>query len=42
MNYFIKFGFLDGLQGLVFAIMMSFHSFLVRGKLWLLINKKDG
>jgi len=35
-NYFLKLGLLDGLQGLVFAIMMSFHSFLVRGKLWIL------
>lgn len=41
-NYFFKLGILDGMQGLIFAIMMSFHSFLVRGKLWLLINKKDG
>ena len=32
-NYFIKKGFLDGVNGLVFAIMMSFHSFLVRSKL---------
>ena len=39
-NYFLKLGFLDGMQGLVFAIMMSFHSFLVRGKLWLLWQKK--
>lgn len=38
-NYFIKKGFLDGVNGLVFAIMMSFHSFLVRGKLWLKNNK---
>ena len=37
-NYFFKLGFLDGIQGLVFAIMMSFHSFLVRGKLWHLWN----
>ncbi len=39
-NYFLKLGFLDGLQGLVFAIMMSFHSFLVRGKLWHLWKTK--
>lgn len=37
-NYFFKMGFLDGVQGLVFAIMMCFHSFLVRGKLWHLWN----
>jgi glycosyltransferase involved in cell wall biosynthesis len=40
LNYFIRLGFLDGLQGLVTALMMSFHSFLVRGKLWLLWEKK--
>ena len=40
LNYFLKLGFLDGIEGLVFAIMMSFHSFLVRAKLWTLINKK--
>ncbi len=39
-NYFIKFGFLDSTEGLVFAIMMSFHSFLVRGKLWILWQRK--
>lgn len=38
VNYFIKRGFMDGVAGLVFAIIMSFHSFLVRAKLWL---KKD-
>ena len=38
-NYFLKLGFLDGIQGLVLALMMSFHSFLVRGKLWHLWNK---
>jgi len=35
VNYFFKRGFLDGIHGLIFAIIMSFHSFLVRGKLWL-------
>lgn len=39
INFFFKRGFLDGIQGLVFALMMSFHSFLVRGKLWLLNQK---
>ena len=38
-NYFIKRGFLDGTAGFVHAILMSFHSFLVRGKLWLLWQK---
>ncbi|MCL4385595.1 MAG: glycosyltransferase family 2 protein [Cyanobacteria bacterium] len=39
-NYFIRLGILDGTGGFVFAILMSFHSFLVRGKLWLLWQKK--
>lgn len=39
VNYFIKRGFMDGIQGLIFAIIMSFHSFLVRGKLWLKTNE---
>lgn len=34
-NYIFKRGFLDGMPGLIIAITMSFHSFLVRGKLWL-------
>ena len=40
LNYFLKLGFLDKMEGLMFALMMSFHSFLVRGKLWLLWQKK--
>ena len=40
-NYLLKLGFLDGVQGLVHAIMMSFYSFLVRGKLWLLWDRKS-
>ncbi len=40
LNYVIRLGFLDGLAGLITALMMSFHSFLVRGKLWLLWEKK--
>ena len=40
LNFILKLGFLDGVEGLVFAIMMSLHSFLVRGKLWLLWQKK--
>jgi len=38
-NYFLKKGVLDGIPGLISAIIMSFHSFLVRGKLWSLQNK---
>ncbi|HUD44035.1 MAG TPA: glycosyltransferase family 2 protein [Patescibacteria group bacterium] len=37
-NYFFKLGFLDGARGLIVALMMSFHSFLVRSKLWVLNN----
>lgn len=40
VNYFFKFGFMDGIQGLLVALIMSFHSFLVRGKLWQLGQKK--
>lgn len=39
LNYFLKLGFLDGTPGLVSAILMSFHSFLVRSKLWTYSNK---
>ena len=39
VNYFLKAGFMDGLAGLVLSLMMSFHSFLVRGKLWLMWHK---
>ena len=39
-NYIFRLGLLDGTQGFVFATIMSFHSFLVRGKLWLLLQKK--
>jgi len=34
VNYFWRLGFLDGMAGIVVALMMSFHSFLVRAKLW--------
>lgn len=40
LNYFFKLGILDGIQGLMLAITMSFHSFLVRGKLWQLWKKE--
>lgn len=39
VNYFLKLGFLDGMAGFLVAAMMSFHSLLVRGKLWLLRQK---
>jgi glycosyltransferase involved in cell wall biosynthesis len=41
LSYFYKLGFLDGLPGLIHALMMSFHSYLVRGKLWLLWQKHE-
>ncbi|OGM19264.1 hypothetical protein A2686_04715 [Candidatus Woesebacteria bacterium RIFCSPHIGHO2_01_FULL_38_10] len=34
-NFIFKFGFLDGIYGLVMSLMMSFHSFLAWSKLWL-------
>ena len=37
-NYIFKLGFLDGTPGIILAIGMSFHSFLVRAKLWCLYN----
>jgi len=41
LNYFLKAGFRDGLPGFVFAMLMSFHSFLVRSKLWLMWQKNS-
>lgn len=35
MNYFFKLGFLDGVEGFIMAMMMSFHSFLSWSKLWI-------
>lgn len=39
-NYFFNLGFLDGPAGFTYAFMMSFHSFLVRAKLYQLLNKQ--
>lgn len=39
-NFFLNFGFLDGLPGFLHAVFMSFHSFLTRGKLWLLYRAR--
>ncbi|HSW47878.1 MAG TPA: glycosyltransferase family 2 protein [Candidatus Saccharimonadales bacterium] len=39
-NFIFKQGFRDGIPGLLVALVMSFHSFLVRSKLWQL-NKKQ-
>jgi glycosyltransferase involved in cell wall biosynthesis len=33
-TYFLKMGFLDGPSGFIYSFMMSFHSFLVRAKLY--------
>lgn len=38
-NYFLRLGFLDGVPGLIHAIMMSFHSYLTWSKLYLLWQK---
>ena len=38
-NYFFKLGFLDSTPGIVMALGMSFHSFLVRAKLWHLSHR---
>lgn len=35
-NYFLRGGFLDGVPGFMVAMMMSMHSFLTRGKLYIL------
>ncbi|MBI4136753.1 hypothetical protein HY469_01705 [Candidatus Roizmanbacteria bacterium] len=40
-NYVLKRGFLDGQHGFVHAVLMSFHSFLTRGKLYLLWHKNE-
>lgn len=40
VNYIWRLGFLDGTAGMVMALMMSFHSFLVRSKLWVLSHDK--
>lgn len=39
-TYFLKLGFLDGPEGFIYSFMMSFHSFLVRAKLYLLWQKQ--
>lgn len=38
-NYILRLGFMDGIPGFVLAMLMSFHSFLVRAKLWQLQEK---
>ncbi|MFA4826888.1 MAG: glycosyltransferase family 2 protein [Candidatus Shapirobacteria bacterium] len=38
-NYIFRLGFLDFTPGIIIALCMSFHSFLVRSKLWHLSQK---
>lgn len=38
-NFILKKGFLDGIEGTVVALMMSFHSYLAWSKLWLMQKK---
>ncbi len=39
MNYFLKLGIRDGIEGLIVATLMSLHSFMVRARLWFLWHK---
>lgn len=41
-NWILRLGFLDGMEGFIMALMMSFHSFLVRAKLYLLWKQEGG
>ncbi|PJE67728.1 hypothetical protein COU95_00835 [Candidatus Shapirobacteria bacterium CG10_big_fil_rev_8_21_14_0_10_40_9] len=41
-NWIFRLGFLDGMPGFTVALMMSFHSFLVRAKLYLLWKREGG
>lgn len=41
-NFFLRLGFLDRMAGFMVATLMSFHSFLVRSKLYLLWKKEAG
>ncbi len=37
-NYIVKLGYLDGTEGFLMTMLMSFHSFLTRAKLYLLAH----
>jgi glycosyltransferase involved in cell wall biosynthesis len=39
LNFFLKKGFKDGIPGFLYAMTMSFHSFLVRAKLYQMTNR---
>lgn len=41
-NFIFRLGFLDGMPGFLVALMMSFHSFLVRAKLYLIWQREAG
>lgn len=40
VNYVVRRGWQDGIPGLLLAVIMSLHSFLVRAKLWTLWHRK--
>jgi glycosyltransferase involved in cell wall biosynthesis len=40
-NYIFRLGFLDGTPGIIVALMMSFHSFLARAKLYQIYGKDN-
>jgi glycosyltransferase involved in cell wall biosynthesis len=40
-NYVFRLGFLDGTPGIIVALMMSFHSFLARAKLYQIYGKDN-
>lgn len=40
-NYFLRKGYKDGVAGFIYAMIMSFHSFLVRSKLYLRKSDPD-
>jgi len=40
VNYVWRLGFLDGMPGMIVAVMMSFHSFLTRAKLQMLWRRR--
>lgn len=42
LDWFLRLGFLDGTHGTIHALMMSFYSFLVRAKLYLLWKNISG
>jgi glycosyltransferase involved in cell wall biosynthesis len=40
VNYIFKLGFLDGVEGFISALIMSFHSYLAWSKLWIMQKRK--